>query len=181
MPFICEKRPFRLKKYTYMNNCSIINIRMERKMNINLKKKINKELNDDEINILIEHSANTNIDKVIEHIKNYENQNVLVRQNNEYIEIDFHDIIVFYSDKRDIYCRTKIGKYKIKNSLTALENLTNDFVRISKSCIINIKHLESFDMGETGIIVVKLDDGTEEVVSRRKVKEILRYIKERSI
>ena len=148
-------------------------------MNINIKK--NEELNTDEINISIEYSTNTNIDKIIEHIKNYDDQKVLVRQNNEYLQIDFQDIIAFYSDKKDIYCRTKSGEYKIKNSLSRLENQANDFVRISKSCIINIKHLDSFDMGETGSIVVKLDDGTEEIVSRRKVKEILRYIKERSI
>ena len=150
-------------------------------MNINIKKKKNEELNIDEINIWIEYSTNTNIDKIIEHIKNYDDQKVLVRQNNEYLQIDFQDIIAFYSDKKDIYCRTESGEYKIKNSLSRLENQANDFVRISKSCIINIKHLDSFDMGETGSIVVKLDDGTEEIVSRRKVKEILRYIKERSI
>ena len=115
------------------------------------------------------------------YVENYDDQKVLVRQNNEYLQIDFQDIIAFYSDKKDIYCRTKSGEYKIKNSLSRLENQANDFVRISKSCIINIKHLDSFDMGETGSIVVKLDDGTEEIVSRRKVKEILRYIKERSI
>ncbi len=150
-------------------------------MNINIRKKKNEELNTDEINISIEYSTSTNIDKIVEHIKNYDDQKVLVRQNNEYLQIDFQDIIAFYSDKKDIYCRTQSGEYKIKNSLSRLENQANDFVRISKSCIINIKHLDSFDMGETGSIVVKLDDGTEEIVSRRKVKEILRYIKERSI
>ena len=150
-------------------------------MNINIRKKKNEELNTDEINISIEYSTSTNIDKIVEHIKNYDDQKVLVRQNNEYLQIDFQDIIAFYSDKKDIYCRTESGEYKIKNSLSRLENQANDFVRISKSCIINIKHLDSFDMGETGSIVVKLDDGTEEIVSRRKVKEILRYIKERSI
>lgn len=38
-------------------------------MNINIRKKINKELNNDEINICIEHSANTNADNIIEYIK----------------------------------------------------------------------------------------------------------------
>ena len=150
-------------------------------MNINIKKKKNEELNNDEINVLVEYSTDTNIEKIIEHIKNYNDQKVLVRQNNEYVQIDFQDIIVFHSNKKDIYCRTKSGEYKIKNSLTKLENQVNDFVRISKSCIINIKHLDSFDIGETGAIVVKLDDGTKETISRRKVKEILKYIKERSI
>ncbi len=146
-------------------------------MNINIKKKKNEELNNDEINVLVEYSTDTNIEKIIEHIKNYNDQKVLVRQNNEYVQIDFKDIIVFYSNKKDIYCRTKIGEYKIKHSLSKLENQTNDLVRISKSCIINIKHLDSFDIGKTGAIVVKLDDGTKETISRRKVKEILKYIK----
>lgn len=150
-------------------------------MNIRIRKKENGELKNNEINILVEYSTCTDIDKIIEHIKNYNDHKALVRKNNEYVQIDFQDIIVFYSDKKDIYCRTRNGEYRIKQPLSKLENQEDDFVRISKSCIININHLDSFDMGETGVIVVKLDDGTEEIVSRRKVKEILKYIKERGI
>lgn len=152
-------------------------------MNISINKKMNEKLEKNEINLYIEYSEDINIDidGFIRHIKNYDNQKILVKQNNEYFQIDYQDIILFYSDKKYIYCKTQNGEYKISNSLNKFEKEENDFVRISKSCIINIKYLDSFDMVETGIIIVKLKDGTKEIVSRRRVKEILKYIKERSI
>ena len=137
-------------------------------MNININKKQNKNLEKNEVNVFLEYPEEINIDNFIKYIKKYDNQKVLVKQNNEYIQIDYQD-------------KTKNGEYKVNNSLSKIENEENDFVRISKSCIINMKYLDSFDMGGTGIIVVKLKDKTEEIVSRRRVKEILKYIKERSI
>ena len=150
-------------------------------MNINVNKKKNEELEKNEINVFLEYPEDINIDNFVKYIKKYDTQKVLVKQDNEYIQIDYQDIILFYSDKKYIYCKTKNGEYKVNTSLSKVENEENDFIRISKSCIINIKYLDRFDMGETGIIVVKLKDGTEEIVSRRRVKEILKYIKERSI
>lgn len=150
-------------------------------MNINVNKKKNEELEKNEINVFLEYSEDINIDNFVKYIKKYDTQKILVKQDNEYIQIDYQDIILFYSDKKYIYCKTKNGEYKINTSLSKIENEENDFIRISKSCMINIKYLDSFDMGETGIIVVKLKDGAEEIVSRRRVKEILKYIKERSI
>ena len=79
-----------------------------------------------------------------------------------------------------IIVTTKDGEFKIKNTLNELEKI-EDFLRISRSSIVNIKHIESFDIGETGKLIVKLDNGTEEIVSRRKVKEIMNYIRERSL
>ena len=73
------------------------------------------------------------------------------------------------------------GKYKIKNRLYEIENCSEDLIRISKSCIININHVTSFDMGEKGRIAVKLDDGTKEIVSRRKIKEVINFLDERGI
>lgn len=150
-------------------------------MNINVNKKKNEELEKNEINVFLEYPEDINIDNFVKYIKKYDTQKILVKQDNEYIQIDYQDIILFYSDKKYIYCKTKNKEYKINNSLSKIENEENNFIRISKSCIINIQYIDSFDMGKTGIIVVKLKDGTEEIVSRRRVKEILKYIKERSI
>ena len=150
-------------------------------MNININNKKNETLEKNEINLYVEYGENIDIDSFIKYIKKYDNAKVLVKQNNEYFQIDYQDIILFYSDKKYIYCKTENGEYKINNSLNKIENEKNDFVRISKSCIINVKYLDSFDMGETGVIIAKMKDGTKEVVSRRRVKEILKYIKERSI
>lgn len=76
-------------------------------MIVNINKKMDEKLNKDEINISIEYSAYTNIDNVIEYIKNYDEKKVLVRQNNEYLQIDFQDIIAFYSDKKISFVELK--------------------------------------------------------------------------
>ena len=149
-------------------------------MKLNVNRVINESLNKDELKITIEHSENNDIENFIEYINEYEKRMVVVRQDNELLRIDFQDIILFSSDKRNVYCRTKEREYKVKNTLYELEQ-NKDFIRISRSCIINIKHLKSFDIGETGKLVAKLDNDSEEIVSRRRVKEIMKYIEERSI
>ena len=149
-------------------------------MKLTINKIKNESLNKDEIKITIEHSQNNDIENFIEYINEYEKKMVVVRQDNELLRIDFQDIILFSSDKRNVYCKTKEKEYKVKNTLYELEQ-NREFIRISRSCIININHLKSFDIGETGKLVAKLDDGSKEIVSRRKVKEIMKYIEERSI
>lgn len=133
------------------------------------------------INILIEDSDNLDINEFKEYINRYNERKVVVSQDNELLQINLQDIILFYSDKKYNYCRTKTGEYKIKNKLYELENYSNDFIRISKSCIVNINHVISFDIGESGKIVVKLDDNTNEIVSRRKIKNVMNYLDERGI
>ena len=59
--------------------------------------------------------------------------------------------------------------------------MDNNFIRISKSCIVNIKHIDKFDISEVGRIIVKLDDSTEEVVSRRRTRQIMKILEERMI
>ena len=149
-------------------------------MKLTINKIKNESLNKDEIKITIEHSQNNDIENFIEYINEYEKKMVVVRQDNELLRIDFQDIILFSSDKRNVYCKTKEKEYKVKNTLYELEQ-NREFIRISRSCIININHLKSFDIGETGKLVAKLDDGSKEIVSRRKVKEIMKYTEERSI
>ena len=154
-------------------------------MKINVSSKTSKAINDNEINVIIEFSNQTDeIEKFIKYIEDYElnsNRKIIVSKNYELLEIKYDDIISFYSDKKNNYCRTKGGEYKIKSKLYEIEKMDINLIRISKSCIINIKHVEKFYVGETGKITVRLDDKTEEVVSRRKIKDVMSYLDERSI
>lgn len=93
------------------------------------------------INVLIEEKDNLDINEFKEYINRYNERKVIVSQDNELLQINLQDIILFYSDKKYNYCKTKTGEYKIKNKLYELENYSNDFIRISKSCIVNINHV----------------------------------------
>lgn len=155
-------------------------------MKINFNKKNNENLKSDEIYLEIQYcSENKEVQKLIEYINNYskKQKNMVIVLNEDYslIEIDINDIIMFYSDKKYNYCKLKNGSYKIKSRLYELEKKHTDFMRVSKSCIVNIKHVEKFDISETGKIVVKLDDSSEQIVSRRRNSSIMNYLEERMI
>jgi len=69
--------------------------------------------------------------------------------------------------------------FKIQEKLYELENcLNSNFVRISKSCIINLNYVECFDSNLSGTVEVIFKDKTKEYVSRRKVNEVIQKIKE---
>lgn len=152
-------------------------------MKINIVK--NNSLDDNEIILDIQHSdKNKNINEFIEYLNYYElnyRNKVIVTDNYTLLEIENNDIVMFYSDKKNNYARVKDKKYMVKNRLYELEKISMDFIRISKNCIVNIRHVKKFDISETGKIIVKLDDDTEQIVSRRKTSEIMKYLESRRI
>ncbi len=155
-------------------------------MNIILNKKENENLNSNEIFVELQYSnKNLNLQPFIDYINNFElnykNKVFVINDNYELFEIKCEDIIIFYSDKKNNYCKAKNEHYRIKSKLYELEKINNNFVRISKSCIVNMIHIEKFDISETGKIIVKLDDNTEQVVSRRRASDIMKYLDDRRI
>lgn len=153
-------------------------------MEVNLK--INEKLEKNEIVVEIQYSSkNKYFQHFVDYIKNYEldyrNKVIVLSDNYELVEVEYKDIIMFYSDKKYNYCKLKDRSYRVKSKLYELEEINADFIRISKNCIVNIKHVEMFDISKTGKIVVRLDDFTEQVVSRRKTKDIMKYLEDRRI
>lgn len=153
-------------------------------MKVNLKK--NENLKKDEFIIELQYSSeNKHLQHFIDYLNNYElsYKNRVIVLNDDYtlIEIEYKDIIMFFSDKKYNYCKVKNKCYRVKSKLYELEAINVDFIRISKSCIINMKHVEKFDISETGKIIVKLDDLTEQIVSRRKTGDIMKYLEDRRI
>ncbi|MFR2534221.1 MAG: LytTR family DNA-binding domain-containing protein [Clostridia bacterium] len=153
-------------------------------MKIKIKKEKNLSLEQNEINIIIEYSLeNEYTERLENYIQEFEQENtqILVQQGNTYLPILKKDIIVCYSEKKVNYCRTNANQYKIRSKLYEIEKMDKNFIRISKSCIANIKHIQCFDLSYTGRIIVKFDDNTQEYVARRRVRDILEYLDERRI
>lgn len=151
-------------------------------MDINLETSVNNKLENNKINIKIEiANKNENIDSFIQYIRNFEKKQVVVRKGNEIQTIKVSDILYFYSDKKYNYCKTLNEEFKIKSKLYELEKNDVNFLRISKSCVINVQNVKCFDLGETSKIVVRFCDGSEQIVARRKVKDIINYLDERGI
>ncbi len=138
-----------------------------------------------EIEVLVKSSViSKDVNEIIEYIEQFQNKTsrrIVVNSDGIIKEIKIDDIICFYSDKKYNYCRTKEKNYKIKSKLYEIEKMDPNFIRISKACIVNSKHIKFFNLNETGRIVVVFNDDSEEVVSRRKVKSIMEFLDERSI
>lgn len=137
------------------------------------------------IEVLVKSSViSKDVNEIIEYIEQFQNKTsrrIVVNSDGIIKEIKIDDIICFYSDKKYNYCRTKEKSYKIKSKLYEIEKMDPNFIRISKACIVNSKHIKFFNLNETGRIVVVFNDDSEEVVSRRKVKSIMEFLDERSI
>lgn len=109
-------------------------------------------------------------------------EKVIAQQDNNLFIIDVSNVFKFYSEDKNNYCQTKDGIFKIKEKLYFLEdNLSKkDFVRISNSAIVNINHVKCFDTSLIGSILITFEDGSKEYVSRRRVSDVMKFLKERS-
>ena len=136
------------------------------------------------VRIIIQANPNQeDIENIISYIKNYDKNRQTALVSDGYItkEVKIENIISFFSEDKINYCRTRNKIYKIKSKLYELENINNNFIRISKNCVVNFEQVDYFDMSEKGKIIVKLSDGTEELVARRRLKYVLDFLRERSI
>lgn len=149
-------------------------------MKLNIEKKISDQLKKDEINIKIEVPSNeTQVEKLIHYIREYEKFYAISGYELQNIKIS--DILYFYSDKKYNYCKTMNNEFQIKSKLYELEKISVNFFRISKSCVINLEQVKCFDLGQKGKITVKFFDDSEQIVARRKIRELMEYLDERRI
>ncbi len=152
-------------------------------MGIKISEQINTNIKGNEINIIIEsNSRNNETKKIFDYIANYKTNKVIVTENYKSFYIDYKNIVLFYSNGKNNYCKTIDNKtYKIKSKLYEIENIDDNFIRISKKCVVNVDYVKCFDMGQTGKIIVRLYDNTEETVSRRRIKDVLNFLEDKSL
>lgn len=151
-------------------------------MNFLIRKKKNLNLGGDDLIVTLEYlKENETTNELAEYIKNFDKNKIIAKKNNELVPIKRQNIIKFYSNGRYNYCKTNDNIYEIKSRLYEIEKSDNNFLRISKSCVINIRHIKCFDINTTGKMIIRFDDGTEEYVSRRKAREIYYFLDERRI
>ena len=52
------------------------------------------------------------------------------------------------------------------------EKLSEDFIKINQSTVINIKKIQRFDVSVTGTLKVIMKNGYTDYVSRRRIKNV---------
>ncbi len=84
------------------------------------------------------------------------------------------EIFSVFSEGQRVMILTIDGRFTVPNKLYELESELHeaDFIRISKSEIVNIRKIKSLDMSITGTIKLVMKNGYETYVSRRNVAKI---------
>lgn len=148
-------------------------------MKLELVSSFNDKLPKKSIKISIEYNdSKDEIKELIKYVEKF-NESIFLKTNYILEEILLKDIICFYSENKNNYCQVKNKIYQIKSRLYEIEKLSTDFMRISKNCIVNINHIENFDVSKTGSIKINLDNGSFRIVSRRKIRDVIDFLDER--
>lgn len=153
-------------------------------MSINVRTNISNEYKDVEvcINAPERNELVEKLEKELSYVNNETLSQVVGIQNNDLYIIKTSNIIEFFSEEKNNYCRTKDGTFRIKEKMYYLEESlpSKEFIRISNSAIININHVKCFNTSIIGRIQVKFKDGTTEDVSKRRTPEIMSFLKGRN-
>lgn len=146
-------------------------------MNITIKTQVNPDINEIKVNIetpILDEQI-TNLIKTINHTSD----EIIAKKDGRVYILKLNDVSEFYSLGKNIFLKHNNIQYETTYRLYELEELLpkNKFIRISHSCIVNKDKIAFFDTNIVGEILVKMKDGSENFVSKRRIKEIMYIIK----
>lgn len=118
------------------------------------------------------------INNLIQRISEKDPQIISGSKNGKLEVLDKDDLFRIYASGGRVFAITENGKYTLRFRLYEIEGKLNpsQFVRISKSEIINLKKVKNFDLSFTGTICVELTNGMTTYVSRRYISKIKRIL-----
>ncbi len=118
------------------------------------------------------------VEKIIEFFnKSEKNENLLTVQTDETTKkIKFEDIFYFESVDERTFVYTDDNVYRCREKLYELEEMLKDspFVRISKSCILNMDCLDSIRASFNGKLEALLINGERVIINRHYVPDFKR-------
>lgn len=122
-------------------------------------------------------------DKITDEVKSVmkrisENKKLTVFSEEEAIIVEADEIIRIYSESKKVYVQTNHDTYSIRMRLYELEEklVSNQFIRISQSELINRNQIVSMDISLTGTIGVLLKGDIKTFASRRYVSKIKKQL-----
>lgn len=141
------------------------------KVNINI---ISSEL-EEEVNFNI-HNVEKNITQAIELLtsSNKDIKYLLGKKEDKYYKVNVDEIFYIESIDRKIFIYSKTETYEISEKLYVLEEqLSNiNFIRVSKSLLLNINKIQSFYPKLSGNLEALLINQEKVIISRRYVSNL---------
>lgn len=88
--------------------------------------------------------------------------------------LDINDVYYIEAEDKLLYAHTSDKKYRVEGTLDQLENRLSDgrFIRSHRSYLVNVKHISELIPWFSGTYEIKLKNGAQLSVSRRRVKEV---------
>ncbi len=141
------------------------------KVNINI---ISSEL-EEEVNFNI-HNVNEKINEAIELLTSSKKiiKYLLVKKEDKHYKVNIDEVFYIESIDRKVFIYTKAETYEISEKLYILEEQlsSNNFLRISKSMLLNINKIYSFYPKLSGNLEALLTNKEKVIISRRYVSNL---------
>ena len=116
----------------------------------------------------------TKIQKVISELIAEKREMIFYKDNTEYY-ICIDDVLFFETEESSIYSHTLNEVYQVKYKLYELEDiLPNNFIRVSKSTILNINHIYSITRNITSSSLVEFKNTHKKVYVPRYYYKVLK-------
>ena len=107
-----------------------------------------------------------------------ENNSILaVKKGQDIVLLDFEDIYMIRVEEKQTKVYTKSRDYVIKKPLYQIEeSLDTDFVRISKSVIVNLRKVERVSPSLKGMMFIELKNGLTDNISRKYISDFKKAV-----
>lgn len=123
--------------------------------------------------IVIHAKSDTELLRSLEAMLCQYSRTIMGRSNQAYYPINGQDIYCVYIENGKVLAQTKDGNFQIRERLSQLEKIYQDrFLKINRSCLINISQIQRFEASLGGSLVVILKNGYRDYISRRQLKSV---------
>ena len=105
------------------------------------------------------------------------NEMLVVKRGSDIALLEFSEIFMFRVEDKQVNVYTENQEYIIKKPLYQVEEtLTSDFVRISKTTIVNLKKIKRVAPSLKGMMFIELKNGLKDNISRNYLPEFKRAL-----
>lgn len=119
-----------------------------------------------------------NVTKAISILESEESSDMIAaKKGSDIALLQFSDIYMFRVEDKQVNAYTQNNSYIIKKPLYQVEeSLNGDFVRISKTTIVNLKKIQRVAPSLRGMMFIELKNGLKDNISRKYLPDFKRAL-----
>lgn len=119
-----------------------------------------------------------NVTKAISILESEESSDMIaVKKGSDIALLELGDIYMFRVEDKQVNVYTQDSSYVVKKALYQVEeSLNGDFVRISKTTIVNLKKIQRVAPSLKGMMFIELKNGLKDNISRKYLPDFKRAL-----